>query len=167
MYPYIIRVSVLVYIFSCSIQPTWLRFSPIHVILWDIILLIRIFLNSRVICERMLQIDVLQYWFMLNAVRVTDNLNLIILNLSILFMWILLTTYFALWYSEVQGGQVVYQETSCMWILFHTTIGSHCLWVPLLLSSYIVSIYKLVNKALKKSWLQDLQHLKLLLSLDG
>ena len=39
------------------------------------ILLIRIFLNSRVICDRMLQIDVLQYWFMLNALRFTDTLN--------------------------------------------------------------------------------------------
>ena len=37
------------------------------------ILLIIIFLNSIVICERMLQIDVLQYWFMMNALRFRDT----------------------------------------------------------------------------------------------
>ena len=82
-------------IFSCYRKPKWLSFSLIRVILWDRILLIRIFLNSRVICERILYIDVLQYRFMLNASIVTDNLNLNILDLSIVFMRILLTEYFA------------------------------------------------------------------------
>ena len=68
------------YIFSHSRPPTWLLFYPIHVILWYRILLLITFLNSRFICERMLQIDVLQYWFMLNALRVTDILNLSILS---------------------------------------------------------------------------------------
>ena len=82
-------------IFSCYRQPKWLRFSPIHVIIWDRFLIIRILLNSRAICRIRLQIYVLQYWFMMNVLRVADNLDLIILDLSIIFLRILLTTYFA------------------------------------------------------------------------
>ena len=97
---HILRVSQYLSIFSCYRQLKWLCFSLIHVILWDRILLIRIFLNSRVICERILQIDVLQYWFMLNALRVTDTLNLSVLALSIVFLRIYLTTYLPLCYLE-------------------------------------------------------------------
>ena len=127
-------------IFSFYRKPTWLCFSLIHVSFRFIILILIIFLNSRVVYERIFHIYVLQYWFMLNALRVTDTLNLSIFYLSIIFLRILLTTYFHLCYLELQGGQVVYQETSCIWILFHTTIGDHHLWLPLLLMTYIVSI---------------------------
>ena len=97
---HILHVSQYWYVFSFYIQPKWLRFSPINGIIWYRILLIRIFLNSRVICERILQIDVLQYWFMLNALIVTDTLNFSVLALSIVFLRIYLTTYLPLCYLE-------------------------------------------------------------------
>ena len=74
---HILRVSQWWSIFSCYSyrQASWLHFSLIPMIIWGKNLTIRIFLNSRVICDRMLHIDVLQYWFMMNALIFTDTLN--------------------------------------------------------------------------------------------
>ena len=50
-------VSQYWFILSCYRQPRW---PLIHMIIWDRILIIRIFLKLRVICEKILQMDVLQ-----------------------------------------------------------------------------------------------------------
>ena len=157
---HILLVSQYWSIFICYKQPTLLRFSHIHVILWDRILLIRIFLNSRVICERMLQIDVLQYRFMLNALIVTDNWNLNILALSIVFMRIVIITYlsFILFRSTRRSSSL---SRNFMYVNFITyNHRKSSLMIPFASKSIHCVNLDVSQQVFETSWLQELKHLK-------